>query len=153
MTSKFTVQNTPVTFTVQDSSVTFNVSGIGQQGPQGPAGPSGSGTVVVNNPTSYDVTADQSGTFFTNIGATGVTAALLPPAPSPFQSLTYTFFVGAAQEFGVNAQAGMTIQYQGNVSASGGTFYTNTQGNLMQIVLISATKWVVSQITGVWNIA
>lgn len=141
-------------FTVQDNAVTFNVSGIGAQGPVGPQGPSGTATTaIINNTASYDVTAAQNGAFFTNAGATGVTGALLPAAPSPFASLTYTFFVAANQDFGLTVQSGMTIQYQGNTSASGGTFSTSVQGNMVTVLLISATQWLVTVITGVWDIA
>ena len=135
--------------TVDADSVTFNISAVG---PQGPPGPSGSIADVVNLSASTSLTASQTGTYFTNAGATGMIVCSLPVAPSPFAPLTFGFIDVSGDGVEILAPAGVTIQNGSDVSSSGGNFTSTSAGNLLSILCISATLWIVTSITGIWDV-
>ena len=147
----FVVQNTPVSFSTAGGGVIFNVQSGGPPGIQGPPGPSGSSSQVIDVTSSQPITALDNAAIFSNPLATGTVDLDLPAAPSPFAPLTYSFFVAAAQTLAIVAPTGVTIQNGADVTETGGSFYSNTVGNYLNLTLVSATQWIVTGITGIWN--
>jgi len=150
VSAKFTVQNTPVAFTVQDSSVTFNVSGIGQQGPQGPSGLPF--TRVELATLSRGLALSETGTLFNNLGANAEIDLSLPSTPTPLYPVTFSLYVATNETLSLIVPYGVTISNGSDSSSSGGSISSDTVGNLVTVVLISATQWVVTSIVGVWEL-
>lgn len=134
------------------SGIGICVAQVGPQGPPGAQGPPGSliGNVV-NLTASQTIMAAQNGTLFTNTNSSGSINADLPASPAPFSTLVYSFYVGADEPLNVVAPAGVTIQNGGDSSSAGGKIFSSTVGNLLTIVLINATTWIVTNITGIWE--
>jgi hypothetical protein len=127
---------------------------VGQQGPQGIPGPAGAPIAgVVNATISGILSALQSLTLFTNNSAVGEIDLDLPAAPLPFQPLTFSLLLTAAQTFSLVASTGVTITNGSDSSSVGGSISSNTLGNFVTLVLVSPTQWVVTSITGIWNLA
>lgn len=135
------------------SGIGICVAQVGPQGPPGAQGPPGSliGNVV-NLAASQTITAGQNGTLFTNTNSSGSINADLPASPAPFSTLVYSFYVGIAQTLNIVAPAGVTIKNGADSSSSGGQIFSNTVGNLLTIVLINSTTWLVTTITGIWEL-
>ena len=87
--------------------------------------------------------------MLTNEAAAGAINFTLPTATA---GLTYEFYIQAAQELKVTAAAGDTIRNAGTVSAAAGDIKASTVGNLVKIVAINGTEWIVETITGTWTI-
>lgn len=125
----------------------------GVQGPQGPPGPSGGVASVQTASESTTLTAAQSGTLFTNQGAVAEIDLTLPGAPSPFEPLTFTLLVVAAQLFGFICPAGVTITNGTDSTSAGGSIKSNAVGDLLTILMVSPTQWVIQNVTGLWIMA
>lgn len=127
---------------------------VGQQGPQGVPGPAGAPIAgVVTVTTSAQLTTSQNSTLFTNNSALGEVDLGLPSTLSPFQPLTLSLLVTAAQTFSFVAPAGVVITNGSDSSSPGGSISSNAIGNFVTLVLVSAGQWVVTSITGIWNLA
>jgi len=92
----------------------------------------------------------ESGTLFTNEGATGTVILTLPAAAI---GLEYEFYIQANQTFTITAGSGDTIRSGTNVSTAAGTVSNNTVGNMIRIVAINSTEWIARTITGTWTFA
>lgn len=127
---------------------------VGVQGPQGIPGPSGSAigsvTAVV---ASTLLTLAQASTLFNNTGAQGEVDLSLPAAPSPFTPFSFSMFVTTAQTFSFVAPSGVTIQNGSDSSSPGGSISSNVVGNFVTISCVSSTLWIVTNVTGLWNLA
>ena len=126
---------------------------VGQQGPQGPQGPAGGSLAgVLNATTSTQITAAQNATLFTNTLAQAEVDLSLPSTLTPFQPLTMSLLVTTAQTFSFVAPLGVTITNGADSSSLGGSISSNVIGNFVTLVLVSPTQWVVTSITGIWNL-
>lgn len=122
----------------------------GVQGPQGAPGVVVAAVVPVT--VSALLTAAQNSTLFTNTGATSEVDLTLPVALVPFQPLIFSLLVAAAQTFSFIAPSGVTIINGSDSSSTGGSISSNVIGNFLTIVMVSATEWVVTDITGIWTL-
>ena len=92
------------------------------------------------------LTASESGTTFTNEGATAVNVHTLP---TPAVGLFFRFFVKDTDGIKVAcAAAGQTIRYAATVSASGGYIQSTTIGDVFTLEALSTTEWYVSAAVG-----
>jgi len=106
---------------------------------------------IVTAKTSDDtITVGESNTVFTNEGATGTVILTLPSAVA---GLTYEFYIQANETFTITAATGDTIRVTNQVSVTGGTISRNRVGNLVKMVAINSTEWVVETIMGVWTLS
>lgn len=125
----------------------------GVQGPQGPPGPAGAPVSNIATIVESEVlTSVQNTTLFLNTGASAEVDLTLPPVQSPFVPLTFSMLVAAAQDFSFVAPAGVIIINGSDSSSAGGSISSNIVGNFLTIIMVSATQWVVTNITGVWNL-
>lgn len=122
----------------------------GVQGPQGPSGTAISAVVPVA--ASAVLASYQNAALFTNTPATGAINLTLPLSLIPFIPLSFSLLVTTAQTFGFIAPAGVTIINGSDTSSVGGSLSSNVIGNFVTIVLTSPTQWIVSAITGIWNL-
>lgn len=99
--------------------------------------------------TNQSLKYEQSEVLFANRGASGTVNLTLP---SPVTSMTYTFYVDAAQSLTVVASGGATIRDAGTVGAANGNITSNTVGSFVKLYAISATEWVVVQKEGSWTV-
>lgn len=93
--------------------------------------------------------ADATGQTYSNTGASGSVAFTTPPIA--VAGMRARFYVGAAQNLVVTANTGQTIRNGADVSASGGTLTSNVIGNIVSLLAVSATQWVVDHVTGDWS--
>lgn len=95
---------------------------------------------------NYTVLTSDSGKVFTNNGATGFVTFTLPAAAAGYE---YTFIVADAYGVIVAPAGDDTICYNGSTFTLGvgsaGTY------QVLKIVSISATEWVVTSVIGGWN--
>ena len=137
-----------IQFTVNSNQITFNVSSVG------PVGPSGQPFSALSTvAASGSISASQSGTVFNNQGATAEIDLALPVAATPPAPMSFSLFVAANQNLALVAPSGVSIIYGPNSSSVGGSISSNAVGNFVSIALVSATQWVVTSISGVWNLA
>lgn len=125
----------------------------GVQGPQGIPGPSGSPiSNVAPAVASASLTASQNTTLFTNTGALGAINLTLPPSQTPFIPMSFSLLVTVAQTLAFVAPSGVVIINGVDSSSVGGSLSSNVIGNYVTIVMASPTQWIVTNITGVWNL-
>jgi len=93
------------------------------------------------------ITSSESGSVFTNEGATALNYHTLPTAVS---GLTYTFYVQDADGIRVTANTGDTIRINTSVSASAGYAESTTVGSSVTLAAINATEWVATSVIGTW---
>jgi hypothetical protein len=141
------VTNNPVSFQVNGSTATVFVSGVG------PQGASGSTLSVTNLSASTSLTATQNNTLFTNSAAGSAIACSLPAAQSPFKPLQFSFFDATGDGIEIVASAGTQIQSGADISSSGGNYTSTGAGNFLSVVMVSPTLWIVTNITGIWDVA
>ncbi len=97
----------------------------------------------------YSITTDDSGTVFTNEGATGEAYLNLPSAAA---GLTYTFCVQDADGLRIVADTGDTIRLSSTVSASAGYAESTTIGSTVTLTAINSTEWIGMSINGTWSV-
>jgi hypothetical protein len=95
------------------------------------------------------ITSSESGSVFTNEGATALNYHTLPTAAS---GLTYTFYVQDADGIRVTANTGDTIRIDTSVSASAGYAESTTVGSSVTLTAINATEWVATSVIGTWTL-
>jgi len=95
------------------------------------------------------ITSSESGSVFTNEGATALNYHTLPTAVS---GLTYTFYVQDADGIRVTANTGDTIRIDTSVSASAGYAESTTVGSSVTLTAINATEWVATSVIGTWTL-
>ena len=104
---------------------------------------------VIAATTTRAVLSTESGTTFTNEGATAEVPFNLPTAVA---GLRYCFIIQDADGIQVNAAAGDTIRIAGSVSATAGLVEATTIGNVVELVAINATEWVAKSVIGTWTV-
>ena len=140
-------------FSNNGNMVTFTVSAVGPQGAAGAQGAAGLPfSAITPVVASQAVAANLSGSLFTNTGATGEVDITLPSAPSPLTPVSFSLFVAESETCSFIAPAGVTIQNSADISSSGGSISSNTVGNFVTITIVSATQWIVSAISGLWEL-
>lgn len=98
---------------------------------------------------NYNVTADDSGVHFDNIGASGEVDFTLPAAAV---GLYFAFLVDAAQTVKVIAQSGEKIALADVNSATAGNVQCATPFSMIAIECHKTGQWVVSAATGSWTV-
>jgi len=93
------------------------------------------------------ITAAESGSVFTNEGATALNYHTLPTAAS---GLVYAFYVQDTDGIRVVANTGDTIRINTSVSASAGYAESTTVGSSVTLAAINATEWVATSVIGTW---
>ena len=104
---------------------------------------------VIAATTTRAVLSTESGTTFTNEGATAEIPFNLPTAVA---GLWYTFIVQDADGIQVNAASGDTIRIAASVSAAAGLCESATIGNTVTLCAINATEWVATSVIGTWTV-
>lgn len=99
---------------------------------------------------NYTVTANDSGTGFTNSGASAAITFALPAATV---GLNYRFSVEAAQELRIDPNGTETISLPstGVPSAAGAYIVADAIGETVHIVCAKAGSWRVYGYTGTWT--
>lgn len=104
---------------------------------------------IVAKTGNYTILFTDTESFFTNTGAAGTVNFTLPTAAA---GRTYTFYIDASQTLTITAGASTTIRIAGTASAAAGNITSNTVGNCITLVAISATQWVAKNHEGTWTI-
>ena len=99
---------------------------------------------------NYTVTANDSGSGFTNVGASGAITFALPAATV---GLNYYFAVGVAQELRIDPNGSETISLpsSGVPGAAGKYLVADAIGETVRLVCATAGSWRVFGYTGTWT--
>lgn len=99
---------------------------------------------------NYTVLAEESGTGFTNVGAS---AAITFALPAAVVGLQYLFAVGVAQELRIDPNGTETISLpsSGVPQAAGAYLTADAIGETVHIVCVTAGSWRVFGFTGTWT--
>ena len=131
-----------------------NITGIWDLEGPGPVYPPPSSISNIANATiSETLSASQSTTMFTNTGAVAEIDLTLCGPTSPILPLTFSLLVTAAETFKFIAPSGVIITNGSDSSSAGGSISSNTIGNLVTLVMVSPTSWVVTGVTGTWELS
>ena len=95
------------------------------------------------------LTASESPSIMTNEGAGALNYHTLPTAAA---GLTFTFIVQDANGIRITANTGDTIRVAGTVSIAAGYTDSTTVGSTITLVAINITEWIVTSLTGAWDI-
>jgi hypothetical protein len=106
-------------------------------------------TKILAKTSGDTLVGNDSQTNFTNEGAGGNIDLVLPTAVA---GLEFTGIVEEANELKFTAATGDTIRNAGSVSASAGNIRASTIGNVVTLVCINATEWIVKQVIGTWTL-
>lgn len=110
---------------------------------------SGANGPVTAKTSSYSITSSDSGTNFTNEGASAIVPFSLPTAVA---GLRYTFTVQDADGLKVTASGGDTIRIYNLVSITAGYIQSTAIGSTVELLAINATEWVAKYILGPWDV-
>lgn len=96
------------------------------------------------------LTADDSGTFHTNAGASGAIVLALPAA---VPGMRFGFYVAVAQELRIDPNGTETISLPstGVPGAAGKYLTANAIGETVELVCVVAGTWGVFGFTGTWT--
>lgn len=103
--------------------------------------PNGSGS-------PYEITAIQTGSYFTNEGASAKAYLTLPEAS---QGIIFNFIVSDSDGMRISAQTGDTIRIYSDVAPSGGYIECTDIGSTVSIKAINAIEWIVVSSSGTWT--
>lgn len=95
------------------------------------------------------IAATDTGTTFTNEGATAIHNFNLPVAAV---GLNYTFVVQDADGMTINAQGDDTIRVGYLVSAAAGNAQSTDIGAVLKLVAINSTEWLATFASGEWGV-
>ena len=105
--------------------------------------------VVADDAEPHVITAAESGTILTNAGSNGADAWTLPSA---ITGMHYTFVVMADQEMRITVASGDALNKSGTVAVAAGDYYhANLIGEMLEIVAVDNTNWIVVAETGTWT--
>lgn len=96
------------------------------------------------------ITEAESGTVFTNEGATALNYHTLPTAVA---GLTYTFYVDDADGIHITANTSDIIQINGVASTAAGYAECTSIGGSITLVAINSVDWVCTASVGTWTLA
>jgi hypothetical protein len=105
--------------------------------------------VLVVDADGRTITAAESGTWYSNEGATAIAPFVLPAAAA---GLRNGFIVHDADGIRVTAAAGDTIRIGSGVSAAAGKAESTTVGTSMFLIALNATEWFAVSETGSWTL-
>ncbi len=105
---------------------------------------------VTARTTALTLAATDGNKVFTNEGASGEVDFTLPSAAAGIGP--YTFIIEAAQVLKVIAHSGDTIRMAATVGAAAGNISANTVGNVVTLVAMNATEWIVISAIGTWTV-
>lgn len=94
------------------------------------------------------ILAAESGTTYSNEGASAIDPFILPAAAA---GLRFGFFVQDADGIRVTAAAGDTIRVGASVSGAGGKIENSTIGGSVLLMALNATEWVALSSVGTWT--
>ncbi|AMV18255.1 DUF2190 family protein [Planctomyces sp. SH-PL14] len=105
---------------------------------------------VVARTADFTLTAADSGSIQTSVGATGTITASLPPATV---GLEFKFRVGAAQQFRLdpNGTEVIALPSTGVAGAAGKYLVADADGETVYLVCTKAGQWSVFGFTGTWT--
>jgi hypothetical protein len=106
-------------------------------------------TIILAKTSGDTLVGNDSQTHFTNEGAGGDIDLVLPTA---IAGLEFTGYVQEANELKFTAGSGDTIRNAGLESAAAGNIRASTVGNVVTLVCINATEWIVKSIIGTWTL-
>src|SRR4051794_33522254 len=106
------------------------------------------GSVVVDAD-GRTITVAESGSVYSNEGASAIAPFILPPAAA---SLNYSFIVQDADGIRVTAASGDTIRIAGTASGLAGKIENTTIGSTVKLTAINATEWIGSVGAGTWTV-
>ena len=108
--------------------------------------------IAVDNRTSdSSLVAGQSGAMLTNSGATTAISYALPTSPI---GANYNFAIMTdSSDLRVVAQPGMVIRSGSSVSYAGGFIDSSVVGSTLQLVLMDATNWLQTSMSGTWTLS
>lgn len=95
------------------------------------------------------ITAAESGTTYSNEGATAIDPFILPAAA---EGLRFGFIVQDADGVRVTAASGDTIRIASAVSAAAGKIEATAIGSTVMLVAVNATEWIATSMTGTWTV-
>ena len=107
---------------------------------------------IVTKTSAYQLLASDSGSIFTNTGASGSVVLTLPTSANTTVGLHYEVYVDAAQTLEVLAGTGVTIQVAGVTGGTAGNAQSATSGDIIDLVALSTTRWVARKVIGVWSV-
>jgi hypothetical protein len=97
----------------------------------------------------YTVTVGESGSIFTNTGASGAVTFALPAAVAGLQ---YVFALGAAQELRVDPNGTETISLANGVQQAAGKYVVaDAVGESAIIACVIAGQWLMLNAVGTWT--
>ena len=82
-----------------------------------------------------------------NLGSDGADAWTLPTAAAGYE---YIFVVMAAQEMRITPAAGDKINHAGTLGDAAEYYYADAVGEILHIIAVDETNWVVISQTGTW---
>lgn len=92
----------------------------------------------------------ESGTTYTNEGATALRTHTLPTASV---NIEYSWYVQNSFGLKVTAASGDTIRIKGGVTAAAGSVQSTNVGDTLTLKCINATEWVATEVFGSWGLA
>lgn len=104
---------------------------------------------VVIDADGRTIAASESGSLYSNEGATAIAPFILPAAAT---NLRFSFYVQDADGIRVTAGAGDTIQVGAGLSAVAGKIESTSIGANVSLLAINATEWVALSITRTWTV-
>jgi hypothetical protein len=133
----------------QNQGATIHSDGVNYFAIRGAAGSTATTVPVVAKTANFSVSAGESGTRYTNVGAGGTVIGSLPAAVI---GLNYGLSVIVNQILRFAANGTDVITWSGSDSAPGGTIEGNTKGWFIMLECHAAGTWVVTQSQGGWTL-
>lgn len=99
---------------------------------------------------NYTVRATESGTYFTNLGASGTITFTLPAATV---GLHYIFKVRAVQEMRVDPNGSETLENTSYVEQVASAYlHANAKGEFIHLICLETGKWSMHNSAGTWTV-
>lgn len=104
---------------------------------------------VSHKTANYTVLASESGTYFTNLGASGAVTFALPPATV---GLHYTFKVRATQQLRIDPNLSETVELPSYVEQAAGAYiWADAKGEFIHLICLETGKWSAHNGAGTWT--
>lgn len=99
------------------------------------------------------LTIDQTGSIFTNLGASGSVTVSLPTNAAGIKGIEYQFIVMAAQAFVINPGAAGALYIAGAKQSDAATISADDEGECVTVVSDGNGDWAVYGVSGTWTVA
>jgi hypothetical protein len=104
---------------------------------------------VSHKSANHTVLASETGTYFTNTGATGTITFTLPAATV---GLHYTFKVRAVQQLRVDPSGSETLESTSSVEQAAGAYlWADAKGEFIHLICLETGKWAMHNSSGTWT--